>query len=93
LGSRRRIKELSNVVIYSQNIRTGQVFYRANSDRDKDWKSIRNITQDVEEIDNFKAKGNWFNFKLTGVAETGQVKIQGFEFPEESITITDNVHD
>lgn len=92
LGSRRRIKELSNVCVYSQNIRNGQVFYRANSDRDKDWKSIRNITQDVEEIDNFKANGNWFNLKLTGITDSGQVKIQGFEFPEEAISITDNVN-
>ena len=91
-GSRRRIKELSNICVYSQNVRTGQLLYRSNSDRDKDWKSIGNITNDVEEINDFKAKGNWFNFKITGITDSGQVKIQGLEFPEGSINITENTN-
>lgn len=90
-GSRRRLKELSSTTIFTQNVRTGSLLYRTDSDQDKDWKSIRSITSDVEEINDFKAKGHWFNFKLTGTTSTGQVKIQGFEFPEGSINITENV--
>lgn len=91
-GSQRRIKELSNISIYTRNVRLGQAMYRSNSDRDKDWKSIRNITNDIEDISDFKAKGNWFNFKITGVTDSGRVKILGMEFPEQSISITDNVN-
>jgi hypothetical protein len=92
-GSRRKIKEISNVSIYSRNVRTGQFFYRVNSDQDVNWKSVRNITNDVEDITDFKGKGNWFNFKLTGVTDSGQIKIQGYEFPENSIDIKENVDD
>lgn len=91
-GSRRRIKELNNVSVYTRNVRTGQLMYRTNSDRDKDWKSIRNVTNDVEDVSDFKAKGNWFNFKITGVTDSGRVKILGIEFPEQSISITENVN-
>jgi len=90
-GIRGRLKELSALNFFSQNIRTGQAMYRANSDQDKDWKSLGNITNDVEEIDKFKARGNWFQLKFTGTAITGQVKIQGFEFPENSINVNLNV--
>lgn len=91
-SSRRKIKELNSVSIYTNNVRTGQFMYRANSDRDKDWKSIRNVTNDVEDVSDFKAKGNWFNFKITGVTASGRVKILGLEFPEQSISITENVN-
>ena len=67
--------------------------YRVNSDQDKDWKSIRNITNDVEEIQDFKAKGNWFNFKITGITDSGTVKFQGIEFPEKSINIAQNINE
>jgi len=90
-GSRRKIKEVSNVTVFTQNVRTGQLLYREDSDRDKDWKSIRSITHDVEEVQDFRGNGHWLNFKITGVTDTGQVKIQGMEFPEMSINITDNV--
>jgi hypothetical protein len=92
-GSRGRIKEITELLTYTQNIRTGSILYRANSLEDKAWKSIRNITQDVEQIDNFKARGNWFNFKVTGASDSGSVKFQGFEFPVDSVNIIDNVHD
>jgi hypothetical protein len=91
LGMRGKVKEIDTVNFFSQNIRTGQFMYRSNSDQDKDWKSVRSITSDVEEINEFKARGNWFNFKITGVTSTGNVKIQGFEIPENAINITQNV--
>ena len=89
-GARGRVKEYDRINIFTENIRTGQVMYRTNSNQDKDWKSIRNITNDVESLDNFKAKGNWFNKKITGTTNSGQVKILGFEFPENSIEVNQN---
>jgi hypothetical protein len=89
-GAQGRYKEISEMVLFTRNVSTGQVLYRSNSDLDKDWKSIGNITNDVENRE-FKAKGNWFNFKISGVTNTGTVKIQGIAFPEQSINIMENV--
>jgi len=92
MGMRGRLKEIDTMNFFTSNIRTGQVFYRADSDRDVDWKSIRNITSDVENINEFKAHGHWFNFKITGVTSTGQAKILGFEIPEGALNITENAN-
>lgn len=89
-GAQGRYKEVSELVVFTRNVRTGKIFYRANSEQDKDWKSIGNITNDVENRE-FKAKGNWFNFKITGTTNTGQIKIQGITFPENSINVMENV--
>lgn len=88
-GSRLRIKELSKVASYTKNCRTGQLFLRTDSDLDSDWQIVGNVTGDVTELDT-KALGHWFQFKLTGTATTGPVKILGLEFPSQSINITDN---
>lgn len=87
-----KLKELDTINVFSRNIRNGKVFYRANSTADSDWKSIRNITSDVENINEFKAKGNWFNFKITGITSSGQVKLLGFEIPEKAINIMENAN-
>jgi hypothetical protein len=91
IGSRGKVKEISDLIADTRNVRQGQLFYRTNSDRDVDWRSIRNITNDVEEVADFKAKGNWFNFKITGITDSGQVKILGFELPEQTVSISKNV--
>jgi len=90
-GMRGKIKEICSMNVYTGNIRTGSVMCRKNSDRDKDWESIGKIGDDVEDLGDFKIKGNWFNFKITGTATTGRVKILGFEFPENSISVSMNV--
>lgn len=90
-GAQGRYKEIGEMVTFTRNMRTGQIHYRSNSDSEKDWKSIGNITNDVENRQ-FKAKGNWFNFKISGSTTTGQVKIQGFVFPENSINVMENVN-
>lgn len=90
-GTKGKIKEISSMNVFTENVRLGQLFYRVNSNRDVDWKSIRNITNDIEEVDNFKAKGNFFNIKITGLSDSGQVKILGFEFPENSVSTSSNV--
>lgn len=90
-GGRGNMKEINMVTVLTENCRLGQFQYRANSNRDKDWKSIRNVTNDVEEIKAFSAKGNWFNFKLSGITSTGRVKILGLEFPAQSISVNENV--
>lgn len=88
-GDRGRIKEIDSILCFTENIRIGQAMYRANSNRDKDWKGIGNITDDVVDLE-FKGRGNWFNIKMTGVANTGQVKIIGYQFPTKSVNITEN---
>ena len=90
-GGRGMVKEVSMANVLTENCRLGQFHYRTNSNRDKDWKSIRNITNDVEEIKAFSAKGNWFNWKISGITNSGQVKILGIEFPEGSISVNQNV--
>ena len=90
LGLRGRLKEVSKMFVYTENVGKGQWLSRTNSNRDIDWKSIQNISNDVEEI-NMKETGNWFNFKLNGITSTGQVKFKGFDFPELSIDIKENV--
>ena len=92
-GSRARIKEISEMMVYTEGVNTCQVSYRVNSHQDSDWRSIRSITNDIEDIDNFKVKGNYFNIKLTGVTDSGQVGIYGFEFPENSVDVKQNVND
>lgn len=89
-GTRRLEKEITGISAFTKNCRTGQLFYRSDSDRDKDWQPICNIIGDVTDENNVKMKGHWFNFKLTGVTNTGRVTIQGFEFPYQSINITEN---
>lgn len=90
-GTRARIKEIDSIFTYTNNITTGQLFYRSNSDQDIDWRSIRNITNDIEDISDFKIKGNVFNFKIAGTTSTGQVKVQGLEFPSGSVNVVQNV--
>ena len=89
-GAQGRYKEISEMVAFTRNLTAGQIHYRSNSESEKDWKSIGNITNDVENRE-FKCKGNWFNFKISGVTDSGPVKIQGFVFPENSINIVENV--
>jgi hypothetical protein len=89
-GTRGRLKELSEINVFTKNCRTGYLLYRTNSDSEKEWKSGGNITDDVQSLQ-LKAEGNWFNFKITGATSTGQVKILGYEFPPMSVIIKENV--
>lgn len=88
-GTRGKVDELDTFHVFSKNITTGNLLARSNSDRDKDWKSMGNITEPIEQV-NAKISGNWFNLKLTGAVKTGQATFYGFEFPERSINITKN---
>ncbi len=92
ISTRGRLKELSVMNVFTENCRTGEVMIRENSNRDKDWKSIGNITDDVQNLE-FRSKANWFNFKISGVISTGQVKILGYEFPAQSINVLENIKD
>lgn len=89
-GTRGKIKEVETVYVYTKNVINGQMLARSNSDRDKDWKSIGNVKENVARVQN-KIRGNWFNFKLTGASDSGQVTFQGIEFPSSSINLTENV--
>lgn len=93
ISSRGLQKEISRMITYTENVRTGKMLYRANSSKDSDWKPVGTIGDDVSEIDNLQLKGNWFNFKATGTADSGQVKFYGFELPAGSVDVKANVRE
>lgn len=88
-GTRGKTKEIDTIDIFTKNVTVGNLLARGNSDRDKDWEPFGNVTKEVVSLEN-KVSGNWINLKLTGIATSGQVTFYGFEFPEESINITEN---
>ncbi len=93
LGLRGNLKEISQINVFTENITIGQMMYRSNSNRDVDWKSLsESITSPIQEIP-CRVKGNWVNFKITGITDSGQIKILGYEFPEQSIDIKQNATD
>jgi len=94
-GRRGNAKVVNKLNVYTNNVSLGQLLYRANSDQDSEWKPLGavsegKITEPVENIQDFKVKGNWFNFKITGTTDSGRVKLLGFEFPEKSIITLEN---
>jgi len=90
-GSRGLKKNISVTHLLTEGISGGSALIRKNSSDPKEWKSFGKILSDITEIKDYKLEGNWFNLKLTGTIDTGQVKILGWEFPEKSITVYDNV--
>jgi hypothetical protein len=91
LGQRALKKNVSVVHLLTENIANGIVLIRNNSNDPKEWKSFGPIQDPITQIIDFKMEGNWFNLKITGTSDSGQVKILGWEFPEKSITIYDTV--
>jgi hypothetical protein len=89
-GTRGKLKEISQVNVFTENVTLGQMMYRTNSNRDVEWKSLtQNVVSQIQVIEK-KMKGNYFNFKITGITDSGQVKLLGFEFPELSVDIKQN---
>lgn len=80
-GLRGNLKEISQVNVFTENVTIGQMMSRVNSNRDVDWKSLsESITSPIQEIP-CRVKGNWINFKITGITDSGQIKILGYELP------------
>lgn len=90
-GSRGRLKQLSKLYTYTENVSTGQIMIRSDSHDPKDWKNIGAIQDPVTESKDLGISGHFFNLKITGVSDTGRTKLLGYEFPEDSITVLDNV--
>jgi len=86
------IKKVIAITTLTRNVRRGMVLCRVNSDRDQDWKPVSGkINDDVSEFKEFEVVGHRFNWKLTGITDTGQVKVKGFDFPDNSVLVTANV--
>lgn len=90
-GSRGKLKQISKMYTYTENVSTGQIMYRKDSHDPKDWKNIGKVEEPVTESKDLGISGHFFNIKITGVSDTGRTKLLGYEFPEDSITILDNV--
>lgn len=90
-GTRGNIKQLSKMYTFTENVSTGQIMCRKNSHKPADWKNIGKIQDPVTESKDLGISGNFFNFKFTGMSSTGRSKFLGFEFPDDTITIIDNV--
>ncbi len=89
-GTRGKLKEISGLNVFTENVTLGQMMYRTNSDQDVEWKSLtQNVVSKIQCIEN-KMKGNWFNFKIMGITNSGQIKILGFEFPEGVVDVKQN---
>jgi hypothetical protein len=84
------MKEFDRITWFSRNIRTGQCMARVDSDKDADWQFVGNVKNDVEDIKSFKEKGNRIQFKLTGISDSGQVKLLGFELPPSTVDLRQN---
>jgi hypothetical protein len=84
------MKEFDRITWFSRNIRNGQCMARVDSDKDADWQFVGNVKNDVEDIRSFKEKGNRIQFKLTGISDSGQVKLLGFELPPSTVDLRQN---
>jgi hypothetical protein len=69
------------------------VKYRVNSNKAEDWESLGSINSVITDIKDKDVSFNFLNIKITGVTDSGPVKILGFDFPENSVLITDNVNE
>lgn len=90
-GSRGRIKQITKLYTYTENVSTGNVMIRKDSHDPINWKGIGKIEEIVTESKDLSISGHFFNIKITGITDSGRTKLLGYEFPEDSITIVDNV--
>lgn len=92
-GSRANIKQLDEVFIYTENVSSAQVMCRTNSVLQEDWRGIGSISTVITDIKDLSISFNFINIKITGVSSVGRVKLLGFDFPEGSVLVTDNVNE
>ena len=85
-GMRGNIKEVQRMLIYTENISTGNSLARNNSKDGSSYFSLGKIDKECVEINSPSKplKGNYLQFKFTGVTDSEQVKFLGYEFPDKS---------
>jgi len=88
------IKDIDRAKIFTRNVRNDCNFMaRANSNDPKNWDPKGVINDDIVDLKGLSMSGNYFNFKINGFTDSGQVKLLGFEFPRQSTKIKDNTHE
>lgn len=90
-GSRAQRKQVNEIYVYTQNVASAQVMIRVNSYKGEDWRSLGTIGDVITDLKDKDISCNFLNLKITGVTSTENIKLLGFEFPDDSVTITDNV--
>lgn len=85
------IKEVQRMIVYSENVSTGKVLWR-KSKQGADYKEFGRINNEVTELNSPQnsVRGNYLGFKFTGTTNTERIKFIGFEFPQNSVIITNN---
>ena len=79
-------KEINRIGVLTENISKGTLMWR-NSHNPEDWKVVANITEEIQDIQSIKLRGQFFNFKLIETTTTGPAKLLGFEFPDAAIKV------
>lgn len=90
LGSRFYKKSLARIGILTHGVVAGSFLIRLNSRRPEDWDSLGPIDSPITDIEDKIEQANWYNFKMTGVSNSGDVQLLGWVLPDESILIYDN---
>jgi len=89
-SSRAKKKDITQMIVHTNGVKTGTVFYRKDSLAEKDFQPLASIQEAVTSIRK-PIDGRWFNFKVADSSTNGQAEFLGFEFPEKSIKVLDNV--
>jgi len=82
-GSRGRLKDITNLVVYTKNVRNGILNCRTNEDGN--FKPVGNITKDVQHITT-GLRGHSFEFRLNGIGINSQ--IIGIDLPDLNINLS-----
>ena len=83
-GSRGRIKDISEAIVYGKSIRNGKLFCRIN--KGSDFKLVGPISKDIQKITK-DLSGNYFDFRMQGSSQKG-VEIIGIDFNGININLS-----
>ena len=84
LATRSRLKDLSDIIVHSINVRNGVLSVRTNEEGG--YKALGNIKEDVQEI-NESVNGRIFDFEIVGSGQD-DVQIIGMDFNSPSINLS-----
>lgn len=79
-GYRSRIKDISQVVVFTRNIKTGTLSVKSE---EQDYTVLGNIDEDVSIINN-DISGKYLDFRISGIGKSS-IEIKGLELSELSI--------
>lgn len=88
------IKEVQRLIVYTENVSAGKVLWRS-SNRGADYKEFGKITQPVSDLNSPQnsVRGNSIGLKFTWTTGSERTTFSGFEFPQNSVIITQNTEE